>query len=426
MARSLELDQKSRSELVEDARRLGVDRPERMTRVELVDEIVRRTTPLAEQAEARGLFGVARSMLASVIESGLNLPEAASVIRGQVTARVPAGNQAPVATVTLAEIYAAQGHRTRALRMIEEVLSAEPDHQEALRVQRALLAGADMTRADAAPTKGASAPLQAERVTELTRPGHETFATSDYIPAGFVETIGEEVETGKPPQVILHPEPAPAPREAEKADLSGAVPAESTAVPAESTAVPAESTAVLAESTAVPAESTAVPAESEPGSAVDPEEASGVMEKPSGTEHELVIDGEPVVDRALEAPALVIHSTAHGVYLYWELPGSVLEQCGVDRSDGQACLRLVVITPSGSKPQRAEHTFFLNEGERLSASRGTLQLDPIAEGSTVRAALGWLSVDAFLPICVGRPWERMLGEDGQRTLMERAQPHLGL
>lgn len=393
MARSLELDQKSRSELVDDARRLGVDRPERMTRVELVDEIVRRTTPLAQQAEARGLFGVARSMLASVVESGLNLPEAASVIRGQVTARVPVGNQAPVATVTLAEIYAAQGHRGRALRMIEEVLATEPDHQEALRVQHALVGGPDPARADAKVA-----------ATELARPTKESPATPDYIPAGFVETIGEEVETGKPPLAVVH---------------SQSMPLDHAALAAEQPAVPDESSRASDENHAVPEVDVIVPTQ-------ETEEASGVMEKPSGTDHEMVTAGDDVGEDPSDVPALVVHSTAHGVCLYWELPASVLEQCGVDRSDGQACLRLVAITPSGSKPQRTEHTFFLHEGERLSASRGTLHLDPIRDGITVRAALGWISVDAFLPICVGRPWDRLQADENQRGLMERARPHLGL
>src|SRR5690606_6261102 len=135
------LDEKSRHELVEEARKLGVERPERMTRVELRDEIVRRSVPEERQAEARGLFGVARSMLASVVDKGLNLPDAAKVIRGGSSFEVPVTSQTPVATVTLAEIYAAQGHKARALRILEDVLAQEPGHEEALRVQRELGAG---------------------------------------------------------------------------------------------------------------------------------------------------------------------------------------------------------------------------------------------------------------------------------------------
>lgn len=169
MPRQLELDQKSRPELVEEARRHGVERPERMTRVELADEILRLTTAPEDQADARGLFGVARSMLASVVESGLNLPDAASVIRGGVTAQIPVRNQTPVATVTLAEIYAAQGHRKRALSMLEEVLAEEPDHEEARRVLNEL--------------QGEEPEPSAEEAS------------------GFVDTEGEEIRTGKPPGV---------------------------------------------------------------------------------------------------------------------------------------------------------------------------------------------------------------------------------
>src|SRR6478736_4428313 len=117
MVNASALDLLSRSELIERAREMGVERPERMTRAELRDEILRLSAPRGKEDEARGLFGVARSMLASVVEAGLHMPDAAAVIRGESDIRVK--TQPPVATVTLAEIYAAQGHRQRALRMLE-------------------------------------------------------------------------------------------------------------------------------------------------------------------------------------------------------------------------------------------------------------------------------------------------------------------
>jgi len=160
------LDQRSRPELIEEARGHGVERPERMTRAELKDEILRRTKTGAEQTEARGLFGVARAMLASVVETGLNLPDAASLIRGTTTFDARVSGPAPVATVTLAEIYATQGHKKRALGMLDEVLREEPDHEIALRLRREL-------SDEAAPPQ------------DLT----------------LVETNGIEVQTGQPPAV---------------------------------------------------------------------------------------------------------------------------------------------------------------------------------------------------------------------------------
>ena len=71
----------------------------------------------ATKQRSRGLFGRARDLLASVVERGLNLPDAAERIRsvGGVAPSRP-GAPAALPTVTLAEIYAAQGHRDRADR----------------------------------------------------------------------------------------------------------------------------------------------------------------------------------------------------------------------------------------------------------------------------------------------------------------------
>jgi hypothetical protein len=132
-------DKMSRDELVAKARSLGVERPELMTRVELGDEIVRRTqTDPSAQQRARGWLGVARDLVASVVGSGLSMPDAAALIRGDRSALEFKG-PSPVATVTLAEIYATQGHTERALAMIDEVLEREPEHAAALALRERLL-----------------------------------------------------------------------------------------------------------------------------------------------------------------------------------------------------------------------------------------------------------------------------------------------
>lgn len=120
----------ARDELVARARAAGVGNPEAMTRPELIDEIVRRTEQDAgRRRAARGWFGVARDLLASMVEQGLHLPDAAALIRGDANFSVRV--RQPLSTVTLAEIYAAQGHLGRALRMLDEVLALEPDHRVA-------------------------------------------------------------------------------------------------------------------------------------------------------------------------------------------------------------------------------------------------------------------------------------------------------
>src|SRR5215475_8483619 len=114
-----DLEGQSRSELIARAELLGVEKASLLTRAELVDEIVRRTVadPI-ERRLARGLLGLARDLVASVVERGLHLPDAAAKIRAiHVQSHQPLAKP-PIATVTLAEIYAAQGHRKKALRVL--------------------------------------------------------------------------------------------------------------------------------------------------------------------------------------------------------------------------------------------------------------------------------------------------------------------
>jgi len=124
------LEQLSRDALIAKAEELGAKRPELLTRPELRDEIIRLTeTDEAERRRARGWFGVARDLVASVVSQGLSLPDTADLIRG-VNVKAPRSGP-PVATVTLAEIYAAQGHVGKALTLLDEVLAKEPDHAAA-------------------------------------------------------------------------------------------------------------------------------------------------------------------------------------------------------------------------------------------------------------------------------------------------------
>jgi hypothetical protein len=133
-----ELEQLDRDALIARAEEAGVTRARVLTRPELVDELLLRSSVDAlTKQRARGFFGLARDLLARVVERGLNLPDAAETIRalGIPPPSRPPG-PAAVPTVTLAEIYAAQGHRDRAIETLEGVLTAEPEHT----VARTLLA----------------------------------------------------------------------------------------------------------------------------------------------------------------------------------------------------------------------------------------------------------------------------------------------
>lgn len=140
-----DLEGLTRDQLIERAERAGVTRPTVLTRAELVDEILRRSvTDVAERKRARGLLGLARDLLASVVDRGLHLPEAAELIRGPREPRPWPPAKPPLATVTLAEIYAAQGHRERALSVLDEVLAKESDHAVARALRDRIAASAEM------------------------------------------------------------------------------------------------------------------------------------------------------------------------------------------------------------------------------------------------------------------------------------------
>jgi hypothetical protein len=128
-----ELERLDRSTLITRAEALGISRANILTRPELMDELLVRTARKDDRdlPRARGFFGRARDLVARVIEKGLHLPDAAERLRQvSVTASQLAARALPtvVPTVTLAEIYAAQGHRSRAIDTLRRVLEIEPEH----------------------------------------------------------------------------------------------------------------------------------------------------------------------------------------------------------------------------------------------------------------------------------------------------------
>jgi hypothetical protein len=128
----------SRQDLLRKAQRLGIEHPENMTRVELAQAIAQldeNAAPKTTGTRAGSWLEIARQLLAAVVEQGLNMPDAAALIRGDAKLSEPPKAQPPLATVTLAKIYAAQGHVARALSVLAEVLKTEPDHPAALDLQ---------------------------------------------------------------------------------------------------------------------------------------------------------------------------------------------------------------------------------------------------------------------------------------------------
>ncbi len=168
-----------RDQLIERARKAGVRRPELLTRVELKDEIVRLSeTDERKRRAARGWLGVARDLLASMIEQGLHMPDAAKLIRGEPLLGDLYTTQTPVATVTLAEIYVAQGHSQRALKILDEVLAREPEHEAARELRDRLTAEVER----AAPSGPAVAPPP-EVAPEELEPAAEDEPVAEAEPA---------------------------------------------------------------------------------------------------------------------------------------------------------------------------------------------------------------------------------------------------
>ena len=124
-----ELESLDRDSLIGKAEAAGVSRARVLTRPELVDEILLRQGRDAEATRrARGLLGRARDLLARLVERGLHLPDAADRVRGTTPPPPLRRNGAAVPTVTLAEIYATQGHKDKALETLRQVLEREPEH----------------------------------------------------------------------------------------------------------------------------------------------------------------------------------------------------------------------------------------------------------------------------------------------------------
>ncbi|RLB48290.1 MAG: hypothetical protein DRI90_25530, partial [Deltaproteobacteria bacterium] len=149
----------SREELIERASRLGVSSPDTLTQADLIDEIVKRTTPPSRRARLRGWLGRARDLVSRVIERGLHLPDAALRFGAPAPEDALPKPPSPLPTLTLAEIYAAQGHANKALRVLDAVLERQPDHEEARALRSKLGAPAEPDTLRVGPSRKPPRPV---------------------------------------------------------------------------------------------------------------------------------------------------------------------------------------------------------------------------------------------------------------------------
>jgi hypothetical protein len=414
------LDTLPREELIERARRLGVAKPEVLTRVELRDEIIRLSEPdERERRQLRGWLGIARDLVASVVEQGLHLPDAAALIRGDITVTEPTRAARPVATVTLAEIYSAQGYLDRALTMLDEVLANEPDHDAARSLRERLrrsapLAGLEQSvdaNEQRAPANDITAPSNDGAAEEPNPSPREAQSLPSPEPASvepneaplFVAAEPASVEASEAPSFVAA---EPASVEASEAPLFvAAEPAsvEASEAPSFVAAEPASVEASEAPSF-VAAEPASVGA-SEAPSFVAAEAASvEASEAPSTAAAEAPSDVVAVADVITDAPsdpmavssaaeapphaaaletALVMLRAGGRVALYWQLAATTASP-----ARRQPTLRLLEVTANRDGARRVERDV------PIQGEQGTLALELQDGSAVVRAALGWVAASA--------------------------------
>jgi hypothetical protein len=434
------LDSMSRDELVARARALGAKRPEVMTRVELRDEIIRLSEPdAAAQRRSRGWLGVARDLVASVVESGLNMRDAAAAIRGDQRSEQEWLGPPPVATVTLAEIYVAQGHPERALGILDEVLAREPDHPAANALRERII--------DQQSAKGER---KRARAPETTSPEAESDA-SDEAPMAMRQPFVTGVPEIHEPEVSL-PAPAEEARPEESPPDLTPVSAEARVapVPEAPVAVPVVEPAPHVEpppaaksaSGAEPAPLAEPPAvepspatEQRPSLEPGPREPHAAMppvpdtlsvafdeEVPSSpiSNYEPVPSSESpfstmnpertILDYAVEEPAerreCVLVREGRSLRAYWE----------VFPAPAPLVLRVAAFVPRSRAPEQIMREI------RLDQAEGAIPIEGIPEKSIVRAALGCREGDAFVPLVVAAVIEGELGGAKRSVYRPPGQP----
>lgn len=435
---SKELEKLNRDQLIARARQLGATRPELLTRPELRDEIIRLSeSDETERRRARGWFGVARDLVASVVSQGLNLPDTAELIRGVHVLNPKAAP--PVATVTLAEIYAAQGHLKKALDLLDEVIAHEPDH-DAARAARARLskeagsvsrpaisqAAGSMVDSLAAelqaqaerealqgtapsawyPEASAEGPRATDGAEGATEPANGSTSPAEQLHAGSVRAVSAgEVE--RVPEVGGATESRPeverpsnaATQQTEPTPLAEPRPSSANDSVVEPTplAEPTRSSTddsmaeptPLAESTPSSAAGVAT-ASAEPMTASSPAEAVPLPEVVGAS-----ASNAPTRDPKLDNSLLIVRPTPAELFCIWQTSPKLVARLREGDSGGALVLRVVEVSASSDGPDTHESDLELAETD------GHLRIELKTAPAEVRVALGWIRGERFSVIAIG-------------------------
>jgi hypothetical protein len=437
-----DLERLTREQLITQAERLGIPRPRVLTQPELVDEIIGRTTKNdRERAKARGWLGRARDLLASVVERGLHLPEAARALRKGGDDKGWPAPPPPLPTVTLAEIYAAQGHLERALAVLDEVLVREPDHREARLMRERFAEQAQRSRSrsgrdreplsapstqssqaapepekkEAAPVQkveppaAAVPPVQVAPVVEEAPPSLEAIPVTTKAPSSppAVQATRIVIEAPRTASPVRFAEKAVPAVEAEGPPTAASATIEAKPVAVEAPAVPPaviEAKLAAAVAAAEPAPAPTIEAETEaarsdleaavtdraPAPLAAPEAASPVAARA------LPLVEEPWLPDRYEVDEIVaIAVDPRTLYLYWEVRPVTLAHARAGQPDGWLCVRVASVTATWEGP--AVDTRDL----RVDALYGDRFVRDVQPGSNVRVSVGWRSAAGFDPFAVG-------------------------
>jgi hypothetical protein len=381
-----DLERMSREQLVGHAERLGIPRPRVLTAPELIDEIIGRTAKdERERTRARGWLGRARDLLANVVEKGLHLPEAARALR-QEEKSWPAPPP-PLPTVTLAEIYAAQGHFERAITVLDEVLGREPDHREARslrerfvdQLQRSRSRKVDVPPAPPAPVRAPKhgKDMSEKKIQAPPASQDEALASTEKAPVLTAAGVAPEQAEAEPGESA--------------AGASAALDTDEAATPAEDDDAEAAETA-----TADDAEDAEAGADHAEAGADDAEADEEAALAAAAAEAAPAAEDEPPLPQRYEVDEVVaIAVDPRTIYIYWEVRPTTLARARAEQPDGVLTVRIASVTASWEGPVVDTRDL------HVDALYGDRFIRDVQPGSNVRVSVGWKGAAGFEPLAVG-------------------------
>ncbi|MBK8253705.1 MAG: DUF4912 domain-containing protein [Polyangiaceae bacterium] len=420
------LQKLSRDELIREAERAGVPRPRVLTQAELIDEILKRTASSdRERSKARGWLGKARDLLANVVEKGLHLPDAAAAIRQGPKGWPPP--PPPLPTVTLAEIYAAQGHLERAVSVLDDVLRREPDHDEARELRERFLAQLSRGTKPGSGSKSSPAPAQEDGGAEAESPENQASEAIPSTVASDAPAVPSTVPTGAAvPERGAAPTEEPPRFEAGDPDEGGPAALTSrspSARPAAISGAQNESVRTVAEDIAdvrdvppadeqsvhnlnetsrgaetVGADLESVHTGSTDAAPIAGEEAASADEVAAenaagATDGEAEKEASPAVYDVDEVVAIAVDPSTF--YVYWEVRPTTFAHIVAGGVPGFLALRVTAVTPGWDGP------IVESRDVRVDALHGDRFIHHVRPRADVRVSIGFLTADRFEPIAVG-------------------------